>query len=214
MANCQEEPINRQIIHAFVSFALAIHHVSPFYATVAVQAERVRLEEHFDFLVVQHAILHRFRSAQVRFTHNHVNLRCQTGQIRGFLARRVSTAHNSHNFLPIEKTIARGASRNTGTLIFRFVGQSEVFRGSSGRNDQRIRQDFALVIKFQREGTFREVGFYTHLVANLRSEALCLLAKILHQLISFHSLGITGEVFDFCCLRKLSSRLQSFVDHR
>ena len=214
MPNSQEEAIDRQIIFAFVGFALAVHHMSAFHASIAVQAQRIRFEKHFNLFVVQHPILHRLGSPQVRFTHNHVYFRCQTSQIRCLLASRIAATHDSYHFLAIEEPITSGTSRHTKPLILRFIGQSEILRRCTGSNDQRIGQYFALIVERQHERTLRQISFHAHLVAHFRTEALCLLAKVLHQLVALHAFGIAGEVFDLRRLRELSPRLKSFVNHR
>ena len=96
------------------------------------------LEEDFDVFTIHDTFLHDFRSPQVVFTHNHIHLAGQVRQVHGLFTGRVATAHHGNDFLAIKETVAGGASRNTLSRIFDFIGETQVFGRSAGGNDDGV----------------------------------------------------------------------------
>ena len=93
------------------------------------------LKEHLDLRIVEHALLHDLRGAQIGFAHNHIDFLAEPRQVVGFLAGRVTTADDSDRFLAIEETIAGSAGTHAAAFIRPLTLDAEIFRTCAGRND-------------------------------------------------------------------------------
>ena len=83
--------------------------MSPLYAVLAKESQRVVLEQNLDILALHHALLHHLRSAQEGLAHNHVDLLAESGQIECILARGISAANDGYGLLAVEESVACGA---------------------------------------------------------------------------------------------------------
>lgn len=54
----EEETVDGQVVGALFGRALLMHEVCAFHAALAIKSERIGLKKHFDFRIVQHALLH------------------------------------------------------------------------------------------------------------------------------------------------------------
>ena len=180
------------------------------YAVLAVKAEGIRLEEHFDFLVVEDAVLHDFAGTEEGLADNEIDLRGESCQIGCFLAGCIAAANDSNDFLAVEETVASGTGTHTLSHIFLFIAQAQVLCTCTGGDDDAVSGPFASVIEGDKEGTHIEVNLCGHIRQHLGAETFCLSAHIVHQLICIHAFRPSGEVLHFGCDGQLSSGLKSF----
>lgn len=171
------------------------------------------LEQNLDVLGLFHALLHHFRCTQEWLTHNHVDLLCQSGEIQRLLASGVAAAHYGYGLLAIEEPVARGAGRDTLSLVLFLVGKAEVFGRSSCCDNHRVGLDYVPVVGRQRVGSFAEVGLYYYAVAQVGTETLCLCAEVKHHLVAVNTFGIARKVLHDSSLCQLSAGQQSAIYH-
>ena len=54
----EEETVDGQVVGALFGRSLLMHEVCAFHAALAIKSERIGLKKHFDFRIIQHALLH------------------------------------------------------------------------------------------------------------------------------------------------------------
>ena len=210
MADGQEEAVDGQVVAALVGFALAVHQVRAFYAVFAVQAQRVGFEEHLDFLVLHHAVLHGLRCTQKGLTHDEVDF---LGQVSGLFAGSVAAAHHSHGLFAVEKAVARGAGTDALTAVFLFIGQTEEACAGTCGNDERLALLGGVVVEPHGVGALAEVHLDSGGGAYFGTETFCLTAHVVHHFVGIHAVGIAREVFYLGGDGELAARLQTLVDY-
>ena len=180
-----------------------------FYTIIAIKTFGIVLEKHLDLLILHHTLLHNLRSTQEWFSHDEINLLCQTCQIGSFFASSITTTYYSHHFLTIEKAIASGACTHTHACIFLLIFQSQITSCRSCSDNQSIGLYEFLIIDGDLKRTGTEVCLRSHTVANICTEVDCLLTHVLHQLVGIYALWMTREVLYNRSCGKLSAWLQS-----
>ncbi|MPM51519.1 hypothetical protein SDC9_98268 [bioreactor metagenome] len=154
-------------------------------------------EKNFNFRIVHYPLLHDLGCAQVRLTHNQVDLVCQSRQIGSFFTGGISASYHGHLFFAVEKTVAGSAGRNTLSGVFGFIGQTQVLGGCTGRNNYRVGFNHVLVVDRYHKRAYRKIHGGGPSRKNLSPVSLSLFFKVFHQFRPGNSFGIAGEIFHF-----------------
>ena len=180
-----------------------------FNAVLAVKPCGVVLEEYLDVLGSHHSLLHYLGSAEEWLADNEVNLTAQLRQIECILARCVAASHNGCNLLAVEETVACGACGHSLSVVFLLVGKSEILCRCSCGYDYGVGLNLVTLVESDYCRTGAEIHVGDDARNDLRSETFCLLLHLHHHLVSIHSVGITGEILNDCCLCQLSTHLRT-----
>lgn len=139
MTDRQEESVDVNMLDGFIGFAFSEDEVRALHFSFTRQLEGVMLEEDFDLGVIEYALLHDLRSAEVGFAHDHIYFFAESGEVIRFFASRVSTAHYCHLFLAIEETVTSGARTHTATFIRTLGFNPKVFGTRARRYNNGVR---------------------------------------------------------------------------
>jgi hypothetical protein len=133
-----------------------------------------------------------------------------TGQERRFFHRGVAATDYDQVLVAKrgQRAVACRARRHAVAAEtvrrFRFTRNSQPFRRSARRDDQRLSfHDFIVGVQFER--TFAEIDFRDPFFEKLSAKALCLFAKLQHQVRALYAFGEAGIVLDFGRDHKLAT---------
>ena len=125
-----------------------------------------------------------------------VHLGGDVGQVQGFFHGGVAAADHAHGLVPVEKTIAGGAARNTAAHEALLGGQAQVLGRSASGDDQRVAGVGAAVTK-QGERALGEIHLVDVVEHHLGVEAFGVFQKTLHQVGALNAMHIGWPVVDF-----------------
>ena len=180
---------------------------------LATEPHGVGVVENFDVFFLGYAFLHRSRCAQIRLTHNHIHLFGKVAQIVGFFASGVASAHHSHHFFAIEKSIAGGARRHAHAGKFLLVSQSQILGRSTGGDNHGIGSDSGAIVDGCHKGTLSKIDAAHHPGANNGTHIFGLLLHIIHQIEAFHPVRKTRKIFNGSGLGKLTPGLNTGIKY-
>ena len=134
----QEETIDIYVTHLFIGFTFAIDKVSSLHFAIACELDGIMLKKDFNLWIIEHALLHDFRCAEVGFAYDEVHFLAQSREVVCFFASGVTTTDNSHCFLAIEETIASSACAHSSSTISAFGLQAKVFSTGPRSDNNRV----------------------------------------------------------------------------
>ena len=73
MSYSEEETVDIDMTNLLIRFSFLVNEVYSLNLTFSGELERIMLEQHFNFWIVQYALLHDFRSSKIGFTNYHVH---------------------------------------------------------------------------------------------------------------------------------------------
>lgn len=95
--------------------------------------------------------MHDFRSAEEGFAHNEEHFFGEAGEVKSFFAGCVAATDYGDVAVAVEEAVAGGASAHAESLVFGFVGESEVSRSGTGCHDDGFRFDGRAIVESDNE---------------------------------------------------------------
>ena len=123
----QEEAVNGKVIALFVRLAKVADHMRSLQLGLAVESQRVVLEQDFDLRVVEHALLHDLAGAEIVLADNQINLFAERCQIVRLFAGSVAAAYYSNSLLAEKESVAGGACAYSAAGVLLFIFKAEIF---------------------------------------------------------------------------------------
>ena len=125
-----------------------------------------------------------------------------------FLDRGVAAADDRDPLAPIEKTVAGRAGRDPAAAECRLGIESEVARGGTGRDDERVTGVFA-IFGGEPERAAAEFNARHVIGGDLDAEALGMAAHAVHEVGTQQAVDIARPVVDFRRRHQLAPGLQA-----
>ena len=105
-----------------------------------------------------------------------------------------------------------GAGAHTGSAIFGFIGEAEIFGCGARGDDEGVTLHGGVVVKFNDIGGFREADLCGNSRTDFHTETQRLISNVVHHVVGVNAFRIAREVLDFggCC--ELASGLYTLVN--
>ena len=207
MPDGQEETVDGKVEAFLLLSAHVTHQMCAFHSTFAIESHGVGVIKDFDVLPLTHTFLHRRRSAQIVFAHNHIDLAGQFAQVMGFFTGCVATANDGHHTLAVEKSVASGTGRHTHSGIFFLIVKPQILgAGTCSHNHGLCLNGFA-TIESGNKRSVTQINALDDVAAHHSTQIQGLLSHGVHQFIGINPIGEPWKILNRGGLCELASGL-------